>query len=321
VTPAFYHWQTKLELNDIEETYLDSLQVKKLYVKFFDVDQSDTSDKTKALAQLETEQFEKKTRTIIPAIFITNRTFFNLNEKDLEILSQRIFDKIVELRNSFDKSPLTEIQIDCDWSPQTRTSYFTLLKLLKKQLGSAVTLSVTIRLHQIKFPETTGIPPVDRGMLMFYNMGEVDNFNTQNSIIDLEIANRYLSKFGDYPLPLDVALPIFGWGVLFRDQKMIKLINNLAEIDLSDTSRFYKASENRYKVTKSTYLQGYYLYAGDVIRLEDSPIQEVQAAAALLNKLSDEKDLTVSLYHLDTKTLSNYSYDQLQSIYDQFRNL
>ncbi len=318
-TPAFYHWQTELALTDLESSYIDSLKVEKLYVKFFDVDQSGTAGKTKPLALLQAEGFDRKDLEIIPTIFITNRTLRNLNEEDIVLLSERMYKKINELRSVFDESPLTEIQIDCDWTLQTRKAYFKLLELLRKQVNNDDTvISATIRLHQIKFFEKTGVPPVDRGMLMFYNMGELTELQTINSIIDLNIADQYLNKLSDYPLALDIALPIFSWGVVFRDSKMLKLVNNLEHEALSDTSRFTKAGQNQYKVIKSTYLQGYYLYEGDHIRLEDSPIETVQAAAKRLAKLYPGQDLTVSLYHLDTATVKNYTYDQLQAVYDQF---
>ena len=319
LTPAFYHWQTKLQLSPLENSYIDSLHIKRLYIKFFDVDQSDGPEKTKAMAQLKANHFKKKNIEIVPTVFITNRTLYNLNEGDLDQLAKQIYTKIKTLRNSFDESPLNEIQIDCDWSLKTKDNYFFLLRQLRKQFESKeTTLSATIRLHQIKFFEKTGVPPIDRGMLMFYNMGELSSPTTSNSIIDLKLAEAYLSRFSDYPIQLDIALPIFSWGVLFRDEKMIKLFNNLEATDLIDSSRFHKAFQNQYKVIKSTYLQCYYLYEGDRIRLEQSPISTVKAAAKKLATLNKAQQLTVSLYHLDTMTLKNYSYDQLQEVYDQF---
>ena len=38
ISPAFYHWQTNLKINQTEKDYIDSLQVKTIYAKFFDVD-------------------------------------------------------------------------------------------------------------------------------------------------------------------------------------------------------------------------------------------------------------------------------------------
>ena len=215
-----------------------------------------------------------------------------------------------------------EIQIDCDWSGTTKEKYFKLLSFLRKKIASKkIKLSSTIRLHQIKFFKKTGVPPVDRGMLMFYNVGEVADISTQNSILDLEIAKQYLENFDNYPLQLDLALPIFSWGVLFRDGKMIKLISGLREAELSDSTRFVNSSASRilnfgstFEVKKSTYLDGRYLYEGDQIRLESVRLEVLEETAQLLKEHLFNEDLTISFYHLDTTTIKHFQYEKLQDI-------
>ncbi len=49
---------------------------------------------------------------------------------------------------------------------------------------SGLPLSSTIRLHQIKYRERTGVPPVERGMLMFYNMGQFSADPEARAIFD-----------------------------------------------------------------------------------------------------------------------------------------
>jgi len=104
-------------------------------------------------------------------------------------------------------------------------------------------------------------------MLMYYNMGEVRAWEESNSILNLEAAEPYLNGKA-YPLPLDLALPLFRWGVVFREGKMIRLINNLSAEALADRTRFFPMTPDRYEVQKGTFLQGHYLYQGDFIRLE-----------------------------------------------------
>ncbi|MBK8703650.1 MAG: hypothetical protein IPN33_08475 [Saprospiraceae bacterium] len=134
---------------------------------------------------------------------------------------------------------ILEIQIDCDWTEKTRDSYFYLLKKMREQLEPGnCALSATIRLHQVRYFKKTGAPPVDRGMLMFYNMGDVESWEEPNSILNIKKGEPYLDGAARYPLPLDVALPAFGWGVLFREGRMIRLIYPIDEKVLADTSRF-----------------------------------------------------------------------------------
>jgi len=77
------------------------------------------------------------------------------------------------------------------------------LNILKKDFN----VTATIRLHQIKFKDKTGIPPVDQGVLMAYNIGELKN-NKQNSILEANIVKQYINKNTEYPLKLKLALDI-----------------------------------------------------------------------------------------------------------------
>jgi hypothetical protein len=343
VSPAFYHWQTHLQLTENERLHLDSLGVKKLYVKFFDVDWDEASSQPVPHAQVEIDTARLAGLEIVPTVFITNRTFLNLKMAEVPGLAERIFDKMEELAKPLTQ-PLTpkgepdgedfridEIQFDCDWTEQTREKFFALLEHFKMKMRSSSliphpsSLSATIRLHQLRFFEKTGVPPVDRGMLMFYNMGDLEAWETENSILDPETASRYLrspqssvlSPQSLYPLPLDVALPLFRWGVLFRDGRLIKLINNLGVEDLMDTERFNKIAPHRYEVKKSTYLQGYYLYEGDRLRLEAVDSEQLEAAAAML-RFVKSGTATVAFYHLDTTTIKLFSHEKLEKVLDEF---
>ena len=65
-----------------------------------------------------------------------------------------------------------EIQLDCDWNSSTQKKYFNLIEEMKLYpTWENIVWSATIRLHQLKYPKQTGVPPVNKGVLMFYNMG------------------------------------------------------------------------------------------------------------------------------------------------------
>lgn len=316
VVPAFYHWQTQLRLSSAEQNYLASLHVKKLYVKFFDVDWDETSRQPIPLASVEIDTIRLTGLEIVPTIFITNRCLLNLPMLEVDSLAGRIFQKI----NSLAPNSPSEIQFDCDWTEQTQARFFALLTSFKERLAhrpptsvhSPTLLSATIRLHQLKYSEKTGVPPVDRGMLMCYNMGDLDDWTTENSILDTEILKSYLSSSVNYPLPLDMALPLFRWGVLFRDGRLVKLLKDLSEADLQDTSRFNKTATNRYEVKKSTYLQAHYLYAGDQLRLEAVSAEALAAATDLVNPLRSGPPTTIAFYHLDSTIVSLFSKKNIQ---------
>jgi len=314
ITSAFYHWQTRVELTATEQSYLQNS--KKLYVKFFDVDWDGAFQEAVPQAQVEWSTALPDSLDIIPTVFITNRTLLNSSEEFLPELAEKIVLKIEQLQDNY---TFQEVQFDCDWTSKTQGKYFELLRLLRSGFPRKTVLSATIRLHQIQYAQRTGVPPVDRGMLMFYNMGDLESWETENSILDIEIGRSYLSKLEDYPLPLDVALPIFQWGIVFRENRLLQLINNLQPSDLQDTSRFLQLSPQRYQAKKSTYLDGSYVYAGDRIRLESIALEQLKTAAQVLSEQLRQEPRTVAFYHLDTATIKNYPYATLDSIVSIFR--
>lgn len=315
ITPAFYHWQTNFSLTTFEKEYLQQFPIQKLYVKFFDVDWNATASQPFPIAEVIIDTTEWNNIEIIPTIFITNRSLKNYPLEKMEDLGKNILEKIFYI-----KKEVSEIQIDCDWSETTKEKYFRLLHFIKKETTKkAIQISATIRLHQIKYFEKTGVPPVDRGMLMFYNVDDVKDAETHNSILDLEIAKQYIYNFEKYPLDLDVALPIFSWGVLFRGGKMIKLMAHLQSEDLADPNFFLQKNKTHFEVKKSTYLNGRYLYEDDVIRLETISQNTLVGAAELLQPKISNSEITISFYHLDTTTIKNYPYENLQDIIQIFK--
>ena len=317
VSPSFYHWKTRYSPTASEKESLQKLGVTRLYIKYFDVDWPEEASQAQPQARVQFAQLPDV--AVTPTIFITNRTIQKTGEDNCPALADKIYTLIFSLHPK-ELPPPAEVQIDCDWTVGTRAAYFALLKRLDARLDSLqIALSATIRLHQLKYPEKTGVPPVDRGMLMFYNMGDLDNPQEDNSILDVAEGQRYLGKLDEYALPLDAALPIFAWGVLIRREKPIKLINNLRIESAVDIPWFSKLSENRLRVDTSHYFGGHYLYAGDEIRFEEVAPGALLQAAQLLGNGMAPAARSVSLYHLDSLTLARYDIQTLDSVFGAFR--
>jgi hypothetical protein len=311
---AFYHWKSTIEAG-VMNAPLERLGIERVYLRVFDVDWDASYGGPVPVGQLSNPEAIPDQINIIPTIFITNRTFSKLAESQIPALSAQVHQK---LENIFSpKGPIQEVQFDCDWTQTTREAFFQFLKTFKKQTG--LKLSVTIRLHQIRYPEQTGIPPADRGMLMFYNMGALESWEETNSILNLEKASPYMQNKKAYPLPLDLALPIFSWGVIFRNDKMIRLIHKLSEKELRDSTRFERLDNNRYRVINSTYVDGLFLYADDSIRLEKIEPAKLEEAVKLNLSLFRQKNFTLSLYHLDTTFINMLTYDHIDTIFESFR--
>jgi hypothetical protein len=317
VTRAFYHWKTEYFPTPFERDRLKELGIQRLYIKYFDVDWPDGEQR--AIPQAKVEFPEPPNLEIVPTVFITNRAIRKTGELGCPALADRIFDLILRLHPTQLPRP-REVQMDCDWTQETRSAYFSLLQRLHTRLDSLdIHLSATIRLHQLKYPKQTGVPPVDRGMLMFYNMGDLENPEEDNSILNVAEGEKYLGNADQYQLPMDVALPIFAWGVLIRRGKPIKLLNNLRLESTAHIPWFSKQGENLLHVDSSHYFWGHYLYAGDQIRLEEVHQKDLKEAAQLLEASLKHEDRTVVLYHLDSLTLGHYDFQVLDSVYSDFK--
>jgi hypothetical protein len=251
---------------------------------------------------------------IVPVLFITNEVFEKTPSEQIENIAERIAERISDKIYNVDGEPpiIKELQIDCDWTVATKDKYFSFLEILNTSFSFPI--SATIRLHQVKFFEKTGVPPVKRGMLMFYNMGDLSDAKTQNSILDLETAKSYMVNFDKYPLPLDVALPLFEWGVVRRDGKVVNLLSALTINDLEDVLTYEKIDTNLYRVKESSYLKSYYCYEGDEIRLESASPEQLKAAAQLLAKYLKNEERKICFYHLDKDILQRFTPEILEDI-------
>ncbi|MGF2413282.1 MAG: hypothetical protein ACQUYJ_13205, partial [Ferruginibacter sp.] len=316
---SFYYWKSIFKLNDFEQQRLDSLNVKTIYIKFFDVDWDDANSSAVPVAKLQNTDYKlRKSIKMIPTVFITNECIKKIDPSQTEKLANDIHSLIQQIIATNEFNAIAEIQIDCDWTALTKEKYFLLLKSIKKLwANTAIPVSATIRLHQIKFLSKTGVPPVDKGLLMCYNMGNLKNPATKNSILETEELKKYLGNLSDYPLPLDVALPLFNWKVLFRNNSYNGLIENLPD-DIF-TNAFTVKKENRFELLKDTLLQGYDLKKGDILRSEQSDYSEILSAAGEINKRLKNTQPRVSLYHLDSVILNKYTLHELETIYNSMR--
>lgn len=202
-----------------------------------------------------------------------------------------------------------EIQIDCDWTSSTKESYFKFLKLLRQDpFFNSKQVSATIRLHQLKYKSITGVPPLNKGLLMCYNMGDLKDTNTINSIIELKEAKKYLGHLSDYNLSLDIGLPIFSWYVWFRQGRFKGLIS-------SEDLKLNINKNNKWIFQKDSILNGYTFEKGDWLRYEESKADDVVKLAELLNDKIKNEQINVVLYHLDEGNINKYTIHELENIF------
>ncbi|MBS1902624.1 MAG: hypothetical protein JSS75_02865 [Bacteroidetes bacterium] len=310
---AFYYWRSVYAPTQYEHNVCDSLHVRTLYVKFFDVDLGQNG-RPSPVATLRFASLPDSTTHIIPTIFITQACLNALQGSEADSLAAHISTLTAQMIAFARLRSVPEIQIDCDWTGKNSPVYFQLLRALRSSpLLHGRQLSATIRLYQLKFISKVGVPPVDRGMLMCYNMGDLTDPNAQNSILDVSVLRQYASSMKAYPLALDIALPIFEWNVLLRDGKYKALIRDLPESELARIAA--KIAPHQYSPMLDTVIDGYALKGGDIIRHEAVSPDALEESAKLASANLVHTPGRIAFFHLDSTTIASYHVEILDRLY------
>ncbi|HYV93413.1 MAG TPA: hypothetical protein VE978_16695 [Chitinophagales bacterium] len=289
-----------------------------MYVKFFDVVWNASANQATPIAMIRFNDLLPRQIEMVPAVYITDESLKKTAVENIPSLAENISELISKLSDHSGIS-FSEFQTDCDWTATTKSKYFQLIESLKKKFSEKkILFSATIRLHQIKYAEQTGIPPVDRGMLMFYNMGDLIDPSTVNSIFDSSVAAKYVSRIKDYPLPLDVALAVFTWGVHLRKGRVINLDDNLKMSEVNTSRLFMHLHENTYATSQSFFFHGDYFIEGDLLRMEEISPAICEEAAKMVAPRIQNDYLSLAFFHFDESNLSRYSSQDFNRICNAF---
>ncbi|WP_426483666.1 hypothetical protein [Flavobacterium sp. 2] len=299
-TIAFYYWKTNLKFSEIEKKVLKDNNVRKLYIRYFDIGLHPQTQNPFPISPI---HFKENIQNfeIVPVVFIQNKVM--LDEKlDVKDLAEKTIHLISEI-NKKNKINCTEIQIDCDWSLNSKDNYLKFIEQIKKLSNKK--LSATIRLHQVKYFKKTKIPNVDSGVLMFYNMGSIAP-DSLNSIYNREIIEKYLQSLKHYPLHLDFALPIYSWAIHIRNQKVLGLRSKLNFTELKKDKNFEQISPIFFKVKQSNYKNGVYYEENDLLKMEAISSEDLKNMAEDLSENSALAPREIIFYDLDEFNLKNY---------------
>lgn len=320
VENAFYYWKT-YGISEKENQIIKDQNVKKLYIKYFEVDYSEAMGNypiSKSDASLSSSYCDKEkpiNYEVIPTIYIKNIVFKKSSDGDLDKLADNVNFLINKYSNEkFDSVKVSEIQIDCDWTASTKDKYFYFLKKLKPLTQK--TISCTLRLYPYKYPDKMGVPPVDKVTLMCYNLINPLEDDSKNSILDLNELKSYLNIGKKYPLHMDVALPLYSWMQIYQNNKFAGVLYNGNELK----STMKKIKPLWYEVTKDTTIDyRYYLRVGDKIKYEEITASQIDQAIAMIKKnVKLDKEITVTLFHLDENQLKNYTDAEISHFYSDF---
>ena len=299
---TFYYWKTRLALDKTEKDVLQKATDPYLYTRFFDVDKLD--GKFQPVGVITKDQSFSTDKNIVPTVFITNRAFLNITNEEIQFLAASINDLITKKSSEYQLKTDNEIQIDCDWTAGTRDDYFKFLKKLKEV--SKKTVTCTLRLHQVKDKNIMGIPPVDKVFLMCYSTSSPLENSDKNSILDVNTLKNYLSKLKDYPVKkIEVALPIYSWGIVTNHLGKHKLINALSEKDLKNPD-FKRISDREIEIQKDGFYFGSYLNKGFRIKIEEISDEQLQEVIRFLEKKIN--NFTMIYYQLDSKFVTGQNF-------------
>lgn len=320
---AFYFWRTTFELTPAERAVLAEQRVTKLYVRAFDVEWSAGEQRATPIGKLAVKDAPPAGVAIVPVVFVRQDVFHHVPRADLAGFAKQTWDEIVRRMKPLGVSP-TELQLDCDWTDRSRDAFFEYVRQVRAAAGGEVQLSSTIRLHQVKYRERTGVPPVDRGTLMFYNMGEISAEPGSRAIFDPDAAEKYLARLATYPLPLDLALPIYSWTVHVRDDVVVDLLQATDPDELSRHDFLERVDAERFRATRTAFLHGALLREGDVLKAERLTPADTLAAAELVrphlpSSPSGEGPRTLILFDLSERNLHRYAAAQLDEIFRSAR--
>lgn len=310
--PSFYYWKTEFALSNIEKINLAHLKVKHLYVKMFDVVWDYDENETRPVGILE-DNGELSDYSITPVIYLKNEVFKNLDLIGSKKLAKNVVEQVSKMSSKYNFT-YNELQLDCDWTALTKDKFFEFLKKIKSLTN--LTVSSTIRLHQIKYKKKTGIPPCDKGVLMFYNMGEINTSKSRNSIFNPDDAKKYSSFIKSYPLPLSAALPIYSWGIHSRSGKVKQLLPRREFVDFIDNDNF-KIDSPFVRVINPIVYKGIAFEKNDYIKIESINSEACMKAAEILKENAPKEGyLDIIFFDLDEHTINHFNHEKITDIYD-----
>jgi len=321
VERAFYYWKNNSwSPTNIEDSLVQNLGVKKLYVKLFEVERDKTLGNI-PVAKTQLHLYNAyDSINLVPTVYLRNEVFKNISKPGLDSLADNVNFLINKITTDTEYSRglnrmknISEYQMDCDWTPSTRDNYFYFLKKIKKYSGKQI--SCTLRLYPYKYPDKMGVPPVDKAMLMCYNLINPLEDKNSNSILDAGELDSYLDSSEKYPLHLDIALPVYSWVQLYQNNRFVAILYS----PVDKASGFRSVKPLWYEALQDTVIDDRFIRKGDMLKFEDVTTQKINEAISIIKQnIEFDKHTTISFFHLDGNQLKNYSHEEVSGFYNSF---
>ncbi len=353
---SFCYWKTTFSIDSTDASNLNKFGANHLYLRLFDVDWDVVTKSPTPVAQCQYSYRYSCTSNLTPTIFITNSVFENIKEDEMEEfadkftkkatdLRERIFDELLssQIENDSNYQKIStnyedwekireyrdsvmevikpkyynqnkEILIDCDWTPSTKTKYFKFLEIIKTKMVD-IEITSTLRLWQYRDYKLAGVPPVKKCLLMCYNLTDPRKYETENSIATTEEFKKYINH-SDYPLKLDIALPIHSWAIYFRNNKYKGIINSIPVSEITGNKQlFEKKSDQKYMFLKDTVINETYYRFGDEFRIEQVDFKTLVEFAQIIKQyIKIDKTSKVTFFSWDAQFYNRFTKDEYKQI-------
>ena len=282
---SIYHWRTTFALDSAERAFIENHNIDRIYIRMFDVALEQNYETTSPeIVPIATTRFVDTIPTnceVVPVAYITIDALRAMQGEEVEY-AHLIVERMKAMCSYNNCGRIKELQLDCDWTQTTRESYATLCSVVKDSLHKEdIELSITVRLHQLQEDP----PPANRAVLMLYNTGALKEFETHNSILDINDVKPYIKPM-KYPIPLSYAYPFFGWGVKFKDEEFVAIV--------SAQDSIHSPEEH--------------------IRIERATYSEIAAVKEFVEGNLGKPQGGNILYHLDNTQLKNYTNNEIDKI-------
>ncbi|HRH37326.1 MAG TPA: hypothetical protein PK760_03215 [Flavobacteriales bacterium] len=320
VIPAGFHWRNNSWLSGEEFNAIADNKLQRVYYKVLDIDWNEIHGAhpiSTVHIPWQWRGYDEYTRPntnseeLVPCIYITNNAILHLDAASTTQLGHNLLRKLrMEAPNG-----MHGVLLDCDWTATTKARFFELVRMMNDSLD--VPLTVTIRLHQYAAPKKTGVPPADRGMLMVYNVGKLQEAIPTNSIFDEATAAPYFKNAPRYPLPLDIALPAYSWGVQFRNGKFLGLVDDET---VRDAERWSVIGPAQNSVSQVVSEHRYFpsLHLGDEIRWERIAPDAMAQAADLARTAVNTDTFSVAFFEIGARTFQELKADEVRTVLERF---
>jgi len=277
---GMYYWRTTLRLDSAERRFLARHDVRRLYMRYFDV-VPDGRGGAMPNATISLDDSLPRGVEPVPVVFIVN----DVMRHNVDSLPRLILRRVRQMNETHDVRGMRELQVDCDWTTTTQARYFDFLRRLRELCrAEGLRLTATIRLHQLML----AVPPADGGVLMVYNTGDVTRLEVEKPILDIKDVRLYLRHLPHYRLPLAAAYPLFTWQVLFRRGRFVGIMHGKDDLPV---------------------LQG------DSIAVRKPELRDILDVRRAIEEVRPDIHGEVILYDLSTKNIQRFNPNDYETIF------